>query len=154
LDRSILAALATAIVISTGCASTPSPGPVGRIVITVAPDSGADFSPPIHWARAIAADGTVVAEWKTEGGIPVEVPAGTYEVQAFTVFLGDTLVCVGQPIEGAEPQPAESCSQPTLGPAEICLMQVEVAPGADVRLRYAMHDQGSCNLGPDFVAPT
>ncbi len=130
-----------------------SAGPTGRIIVSVGSAVGTNsLFEPVHWAKAIDSDGTVVVSWKSAGGVPVEVPSGAYRVEAFTVFLSDTLVC-GHPIGEPSP-PNATCFQPTLGPAQVCAVEIQVPPGGDVALLYRETGEGRCDLRLDGARPT
>ena len=64
-----------------------------------------------------------------EGATPVRVQPGVYRLEVFTVFLGDTLECVADP---AAPG-GQRCAQPTLGPGQVCGLDVAVVAGSETR---------------------
>lgn len=107
------------------------------------PAEGTQYFEPIHRAEVIDEGGAVVAAWRvTDGAAPVEVPPGRHRLRVFTVFLGDTLECVPDP--GA---PGGSrCGQPTLGPGQVCPLDIEVAAKAETRARFLVLPDGGCGL--------
>ena len=144
----------------TACAPAPSPGPPGRIVVTVVPaEPDNPLFEPVYRARAIAVDGSLDVGWRLQpGAAPVEVPSGTYRLEAFTVFLSDYMVCadefgnVGDP--GSTEPPNATCFQPTMGPGQVCALDVEVVPGGEVHLSYEAREEGGCELQPVRAGPT
>ena len=148
----ILAAALGAIVI--GCAATPTPGPPGRVVVTLvpAPPDNALFE-PVRRGHAVSVDGSVDVGWRIlEGGARVEVPSGTYRLEAFTVYLSDFIQCTDS--VGGAGGPQSTCLQPTLGPAHVCAIDLDVPPGRDVSVVYRELDQGLCELDAASPSPT
>ena len=143
----LLCAVLLCAVVVAGCATTPPPvaGPGGFVTVELvrAPAEGTQFFEPIHRAEVIDERGAVVAAWRiTDGAAPVEVPPGRYRLRVFTVFLGDTLECVADP--GA---PGGSrCGQPTLGPGQVCPLDIVVTAKAETRARFHILRDGGCRL--------
>lgn len=106
---------------------------------------GTQYFEPIHRAELRDEGGAVVAAWRvTDGAVPVAVPPGRYRLRVFTVFLGDTLECVIDP--GA---PGGSrCGQPTLGPGQVCPLDIVVVANAETRARFHVLRDGACGLEP------
>jgi hypothetical protein len=149
--RFVLAAAVLALLSAACGSSAPSAAP-GRAVVTVAPDDGADFFAPVHRARAITVDG-IVAEWRiNESGPPVDLPAGTYRLEVFTVFLSDVVTCVEG--VGGVGGAGSTCLQPTLGPSQVCAIDIDVPAGGEVRALFRPSGQGLCQLVPEGPAPT
>ena len=142
----------------SGCApATPSGGPTGRIYIDVVPiDAENPLFEAVFRARAVSADGAVDAQWRIQDNTPVEVPAGRYRLEAVTVFLSDTMICL-DPL-GNETElggPNATCFQPTIGPLDqSCSADLVVPPRRDVRLVYRMQGQGGCELTAAEASPT
>jgi hypothetical protein len=78
----------------------------------------------------------------TEGATPVRVQPGVYRLEVFTVFLGDTLECVADPVAPG----GQRCAQPTLGPDQICGLDVEVVAGSETRATFHIPQVGLCGL--------
>jgi hypothetical protein len=102
-----------------------------------------------HRGRIVAADGTLLADWEITGAAaPVAVPAGSHQLQAFTVFLSDFIQCSADPATGTQ-----NCAAPTLGPSQVCAIPVEVTVGATVPARFRSLPEGRCAL-EGLPAPT
>lgn len=147
---SILAAAVAAIV--AGCMATPTPLPPGRVVVTLdaAPPDNALFE-PVRRAHAVSVDGSVDVGWRIlEGAAPVELPAGTYRLEAFTVILSDFIQC-NEDIPGGS---QSTCIQPTLGPSHFCAIDLEVRGGGDVSVTYRELGEGVCDLAAGSPSPT
>jgi hypothetical protein len=138
----------------SACAPTPTPGPPGRILVTiVSAEPENPLFEPVHRARVVAVDGSLDVGWRLQpGAAPVEIPSGMYRLEAYTVFLSDTIVC-GHPI-GEPNAPEATCFQPTLGPEQVCAVDIEVPAGGDVHVAYEARDQGLCDLRPVDADPT
>ena len=140
---------------SAGCdASTATPsGPPGRLLVTIVQGPGENpLFEPVRRARAVSVDGAIDVGWRLrEGGAPVEVPSGTYRVETFTVFLSDFIQCVDTVGPAG---PTSTCLQPTLGPSQVCALDVEVAPSGEVHLLYRELGQGRCELTRGEAPPT
>ncbi len=109
------------------------------------------FFEPIHRARLIGVDGSVAASWELpEVAMPVPVQPGLYRLEVYTVFLGDTVECVADP---AAPG-GSRCSQPTLGPAQVCTLDIGVVAGQLTRATFHVLRDGLCGLesGDDLDA--
>ncbi len=139
----LIAALAAA------CGSTAPPtaaGPDGSVVVEIAPpepDMPSVFFEPIHRAQLIAIDGSIAAAWQvTSSAAPVRVQPGTYGLQVFTVFLSDTLVCISDP---AAPG-GNRCEQPTMGPGQVCTIDVVVVAERETRATFHALADGACGL--------
>jgi hypothetical protein len=159
MDASILAAPARIAVRSSagllialvlaGCGD-PSPsaiesGPGGFVAVDIDQSvvQGQQPFEPIHRARLIAIDGSLAAEWQlTQAAAPVRVQPGVYRLDAFTVFLGDTLECVADPVAPG----GQRCTQPTLGPGQICALDVVVVTEQTTRATYHVLRDGACGL--------
>jgi hypothetical protein len=144
---SLASAVLLCAVVLAGCTTTPPPaaGPGGFVTVELvrAPAEGTAFFEPIHRAEVIDEDGAVVAAWRvTNGAAPVEIPPGRYRLRVFTVFLGDTLECVADP--GA---PGGSrCVQPTLGPGQVCPLDIVVVAKAETLARFHVLRDGACGI--------
>ncbi len=138
-----------------GCGSTPAPSPPPgasgfvEVQLEIAPDARQFFASQ-HRGRVIDGDGSVLADWEiTDGASPVSVPVGRHQLQAFTVFLSDFIQC------STDPGGASHCAQPTLGPAQVCTIPIEVVAGETVEARYQSLPEGRCELvGGAAAVPT
>lgn len=133
--------------IGVGCGpSVPSgPKPLGTIHVIAQRVAGQDrFFAAEHHARLTDANGTVFDDRRltVDGPTDLSAPIGRYVLSAFTVFLSDFMQCSGDP---ARPG-AETCFQPTLGPAEVCGVQVEVTAAVDVQAVFSILTDGRCRL--------
>ncbi len=134
-------------ILLAGCATDPpaTAGPGGFVVVNLAwaPGVQPGFFEPIHRARLIGLDGSLAAAWQVnEGATPVRVQPGVYRLEVFTVFLGDTLECVADP---AAPG-GQRCAQPTLGPDQVCGLDVTVVAGSETRAIFHIPKIGLCGL--------
>lgn len=156
--------LAVFAIAAVGCSAAPSPpssGPLGRIDIAVtAADPDNPLFEPVYRARAVSRDGSVDAAWRIRAGAaPTEVPAGYYRIEAFTVFLSDTIVCadaggvIGGP--GSTGAPGATCLQPTLDPpGQVCALEIDVPATGTVHVRFTDNGRGGCQLADDKASPT
>jgi hypothetical protein len=135
-------------VLLAACGTPPPPssaGPGGFVSVDLVHGAaeGTQYFEPIHRAELIDQGGTVVAAWLvTDGAAPVEVPPGRYRLRVFTVFLGDTLECTSDPgVPGAS-----RCVQPTLGPGQVCPLDIVVVSNAETRARFHVLRDGACGL--------
>lgn len=154
--RRLARAAGAAIVLAAivGCASTPAPSPTSagsgfvEVQLEIAPRAE-EFFASQHRARIVAADGTVLADWEiTAAAAPVAIPAGSHQLQAFTVFLSDFIQCSEDPATGNE-----HCAAPTLGPSQVCAIPIQVAGGTTVSARFRSLPEGRCQLD-GLPAPT
>lgn len=144
---SLFPAIVLCSVVLAGCGTTPSPppGPAGFVTVELvtAPGGGAAFFEAIHRAEAIDERGTVVVAWQVmDTAVPVEVPPGRYRLRVFTVFLGDTLECVLDPVAPG----GSRCGQPTLGPSQVCALDIVVQATTETRARFHVLREGLCGL--------
>jgi len=148
------ALMAVVLAVIAACAGpTPSPGPPGRLLVTVqlGPVENPLFE-PVRRARAVSVDGAIDVGWRLEeGAAPVEVPPGTYRLEAFTVFLSDFIQCTDTVGPAG---PTSTCLQPTLGPSQVCAIDVDVVAAGDVTVVYRELDQGRCQLELGSALPT
>jgi hypothetical protein len=98
----------------------------------------------IDRARLVARDGAVVADREISEGPPAEIqiPAGEYILQVFTVFQSDTLDCGLDPATGGP----TNCVQPTLQPGQICELIVSVPAGGTIEATFTVLAQTHCRL--------
>ena len=149
--------LAVLMLMLAGCGTAPAPSRVpgtgGHVTIAVAtaPDGNGSFLAPIHRARLVDPGGSVVAEWEvTEAAAPSgELDPGVYRLDVFTLFLSDYIECVTDP---AAPG-GSRCTQATLGPAQVCSLDVVLVAGQATRATYHVFRDGLCGLEPGD-APT
>jgi hypothetical protein len=130
---------------STAPSVTPATGAGGFVAVGIVREVGPGPEPfePIHRAQLVDVDGSVAAEWQvTQAAAPVTVQPGVYRLDVFTVFLGDTLVCVTDP---AAPR-GERCSQPTLGPGQVCSHDVIVVANRITPATFHVRPEGACAL--------
>jgi hypothetical protein len=121
-----------------------------EVDLVIAPGSEQFFASQ-HRARVVAVEGTILADWEiTDAAAPITVPAGTYRLQAFTVFLSDFIQC------SADPAGQQHCAQPTLGPSQVCEVPIEVVAGATVEAHFRSLPDGRCDLalGPASAEPS
>ena len=148
-----VAAIVVAAVVACGAPATGSPTPTGRgfIVVRLEIAPGAEgFFASQHRGRVVSADGTVLADWEiTDGTAPIEVPAGTAQLQGFTVFLSDFLQCSGDPASSV----GKRCVQPTLAPSHVCAIPIEIVAGAMLTATFRSLPQAQCEL-VELPAPT
>jgi hypothetical protein len=142
-----LAALVIGLIVACGSTPAPSRSPSSsgtgfvEVALEIAPD-GTQFFASQHRGRVVAADGSILADWEiTDASAPVSVPAGAHRLEAFTVFLSDFIQCSTDPSTGTQ-----TCAAPTLGPAQVCTIPIEVAAGATVSARFRSLPQGGCEL--------
>ena len=143
----LLGAVMLGAVTLAACETTPPPsaGRGGFVSVDLVhlPAEGTPFFEPIHRVEMIDEGGAVVAAWRViDGAGPVEVPAGRYRLRVFTVFLGDTLECIADPdVPGGS-----RCGQPTLGPGQVCPLDIVVVAKAETRVRFHVLGDGACGL--------
>ncbi len=143
-------ALAVLVLALAGCGTAPPPSRVPgtggyvTVALATAPGSNGSFLAPIHRARLVRADGSVAAEWEVTAAAPpsTELDPGAYRLDVFTVFVGDVIECVTDP---AAPG-GSRCSQPTLGPAQVCSLDVVLVAGQSTRATYHVLRDGLCGL--------
>ena len=144
--RPVIAAIAVLVVAcGPGSAPTPTRSPTAtgfvEVTLEIAPGASQFFASQ-HRARIVDADGSAPRDWEiTDAASPVVVPVGTHQLQAFTVFLSDFIECTTDPTTGAS-----QCAQPTLGPAKICAIPIEVVAGGTVEARFRSLPDGDCQL--------
>ncbi len=63
------------------------------------------------------------------------------------MFLGDTIECVADP---AAPG-ATRCGRPTLGPDQVCSLDVDVVAGQQTRATFHVIREGLCGLESEAV---
>ena len=141
-----VAAVVAVVVVGGGSSPAPSPTPGGsgfvEVQLEVAPGAE-EFFASQHRGRILAADGTALADWEiTAAAAPVTVPAGSHQLQVFTVFLSDFIQC------STDPGGASHCAQPTLGPAQVCALPIQATSGATVIARFRSLPEGRCELVP------
>ena len=136
-----------ALIAACGITPVPDPGAGGTLAVDLDDRHGEGFFNAVHRARLISLDGAEVGAWELEGGAaPVELPAGTYHLEAFTVFLSDFMQC--------PEAPGATCFQPTLEPVTVCAIDVEVLPGRAARAVFTSLPDGLCRLEAVDAGPT
>ena len=145
LGAGAVAAIVAAVIVACGVPATGSPSPAGtgfvKVELEIAPGAEQFFASQ-HRAR-VTADGAVLADWEiTDGAAPIEVPAGSAQLQGFTVFLSDFLQCSPDPAAAGR----EHCAQPTLDPSQVCALPIEVVAGATVTARFRSLPEARCEL--------
>jgi hypothetical protein len=140
---------AIAAMLLAGCGTAPSAPataePGGFVTVTIARAPGAEpgFLAPVHRARLIGVDGSVAAAWQVmEPATPVQLEPGVYRLEFFTIFLSDVYVCE---IDPAAPG-GSRCGQPTMGPAQVCNVDVEVVAGQQTHATFLVLREGLCGL--------
>ena len=141
--------LASSVVATCGGPPDPSAGtppPTGTVRVGVDRTAAVEgFFTGEDRARLIVPSGPVVAEWPLGTTVAdKDVPAGDYILQAFTVFMSDTIVCATDPQTGKE----TNCVQPTLQPGQICEILVTVPPGGSVETTFTVVGEFNCRLAP------
>ena len=134
-----------------GAPPAPSGSPVlGSVRVSVQRVAGGqEFFASEHHARLVDPAGRVVGEWKlsADGAAPAQAPIGSYTLSAFTVFLSDFLQCTPDPVRPG----LQTCFQPTLGPAQVCSVPIELTATLSVEARFSILAGGRCGL--ELVPP-
>ena len=131
-----------------GAVASPSPSAAsGSINVTVDDQHGTSFFNAVHRARVVSLDGAEVGAWElVSGAPPIELPVGTYRLEAFTVFLSDFMEC--------PEEPGSTCFQPTLEPITVCKVDLDVPPGGEARAVFTSLPDGLCRLEAVDAGPT
>ena len=133
---------------TVGCgAATPEPSAstaTGFVVVTAdSVEPHATLFNSEDRARVVASDGSILADWAIASRPgPVPVPATTLRLETFTLFFSDWIQCSPDP---AAPG-TEHCAAPTLGPAQICTLEIEVRAGETVETAFRADGSGGCAL--------
>ena len=139
-----------------GCgAQVPRPSEsieMGSIAIRVeqAP-GGTEFFRSEHHVRVVSPDGTIAAELTMAPGAEsrTAIPAGSWTLEAFTVFFSDFIRCTADPSRAG----AQVCGAPSLRPAQVCSIPLTVTPSATVTARFEIRPAGRCGLAEEAADP-
>ena len=141
--------LMVAAAVLVGCRGGPSPAtqsPVGSGFVSISLEvvgRGTQFFNSQHRARVVDASNSVIAEWEiTAAAAPAVIPAGSWRLETFTVFFSDFLQCSPDPAVPGK----ERCTAPTLGPAQVCAIPINVDDGATVEATFRSLEEGACDL--------
>ncbi|HET7031311.1 MAG TPA: hypothetical protein VFI34_12425 [Candidatus Limnocylindrales bacterium] len=130
--------------VSPSTPGVPSPDGSGTVIVEleIAPEASQFFASE-HHARLVTSDATIEKDWQITGAVvPVSAPPGFYRLQAFTAFLSDFIECAPDPAAAG----ATTCAQPTLGPAQVCAIPIEIVDGGTIRARFRSLPEGRCEL--------
>ena len=137
----LVAAIVASIPLVAACGRTAvaEPGVRGTLAVSVDDLHGGSFFNAVHRARLISRDGAEVGSWELKrGAAPVELAAGTYRLEAFTVFMSDWIRC--------PEEPGATCFAPTLEPITVCAINLDVRPGAKAKAVFTPLPDGLCRL--------